>query len=82
MDRSAWVHLAAASVAGATENRRPICTVALLSVLRSRRWRSANNGLGLVRKSNASLTFVIELLLVKRRMASFDTFVSVVAFGL
>jgi hypothetical protein len=33
MLRSARVHLAAASVAGATEKRSPICTVALLSVL-------------------------------------------------
>jgi hypothetical protein len=36
LSRSARVHLAAASVAGATEKRRPIWTVALLSVLRLR----------------------------------------------
>lgn len=71
--RSALVHLAAASVAGATEKRRPICTVALLSVLRSRRCFSEKSGLGFVKKSKASLTFVMEPLRVRRRSASFET---------
>lgn len=35
--------------------------------------RSAKNGFGLVRKSNASLTLVTEPRLVNRRMASFET---------
>lgn len=81
MARSALVHLAAASVAGATENRRPIWTVALLSVLLSRRCRSAKGAFGIVKKSNASLTFVMELLRVKRRIASLDTRASFTGFG-
>lgn len=53
--------MAAASVAGATEKRRPICTVALLSVLSSRRWRPAKSGGGLTKKLKASLTSVTDL---------------------
>lgn len=86
--RSALVHLAAARVAGATENRRPICTVALLSVLSSRRWRPAKSGGGLVKKLklNASLTSVTdlasprELRRVWRRTASLENLLSPAGF--
>jgi hypothetical protein len=82
VSRSARVHLAAASVAGATEKRRPIWTVALLSVLCMRWCRSVNGSLGLLRKSQASLTFVTEPRRVKRRRASLETEQpSCVAFG-
>jgi hypothetical protein len=82
ISRSTRVHLAAASVAGATEKRRPIWTVALLSVLRSRRCFSENKGRGFVKKSKASLTFVMEPLRVRRRKASLETLDSLgVALG-
>ena len=70
---STRVYFAAARVAGATEKRRPIWTVALLSVLALRWWRSPKGSLGRVRKSKASLTLVMELRRVKRRRASLDT---------
>lgn len=81
--RSTRVHFAAARVAGATEKRRPICTVALLSVLSPRRCFSPNMGRGFMRKSNASVTLVMELRRVKRRRASLETLESPgTAFGL
>ena len=82
--RSALVHLAAARVAGATENRSPIWTVALLSVLSSRRWRPAKSGGGLDKKlklktSPTSVTDFVspsELLRFCRRSANFDSLLS------
>lgn len=58
-------------IAGARENRRPISTVRLLSVLWERECRFANSGWGLVRISNAELTSVTELCR-KRRTARSD----------
>lgn len=55
------VYLAAASVAGAREKRRPICTVALLSVLACRLFPMAKNGFGFSIDSNSWLTSVTEL---------------------
>jgi energy-converting hydrogenase Eha subunit C len=47
------VYLAVARVAGAREKRRPICTVALLSVLACRLLLMAKNGFGLSIESNS-----------------------------
>lgn len=65
-------YLTAGRVAGAREKRRPICTVALLSVLTCRLLPMAKNGLGLSMDSNSRLTSVTELRRLKRRIASFD----------
>lgn len=78
LSRLAAVHVAAARVAGATEKRRPICTVALLSVLSSRRCRLEKSGAGFERKLKHSVTSVTdlpprELRLVCRRSANFET---------
>jgi hypothetical protein len=59
--RSIRLHLAAARVAGATENRRPICTVALLLTLELRLCFLPKRGAGLDRKLKASLTSVMDL---------------------
>lgn len=66
------VYLTAASVAGAREKRRPIWTVALLSVLACRLLPMAKKGFGLSIESNSRLTSVTELRRLKRRIASFD----------
>jgi hypothetical protein len=56
------VKLPAAIAAGATERRRPICTVALLPLLLSRRWLLGreNSGAGSGRNRAASLTSVTD----------------------
>lgn len=59
--RSIRVHLAAARVAGATEKRRPICTVALLPALELRLCFLPKRGAGLDRKLKASPTSVMDL---------------------
>lgn len=59
--RSIRVHFAAARVAGATEKRRPICTVALLLALEFRLCFLPKKGAGLERKLKASPISVIDL---------------------
>jgi hypothetical protein len=66
------VYLAAESIAGPREKRRPICTVALLAVLACRVLSIAKKGFGLSIDSNSRLTSVTELRRLKRRIASFD----------
>ena len=65
-------YLTAAKVAGAREKRKPICTVALLSVLACRVLPMAKNGFGLSIDAYSWLTSVTELRRLKRRIASFD----------
>jgi hypothetical protein len=60
------------SAAGAREKRRPIWTVALLSVLACRLLPMLKKGFGLSNASNSRLTSVTELLRLKRRMASLE----------
>jgi hypothetical protein len=66
------VYLAAESIAGPREKRRPIWTVALLAVLACRFLSIAKKGFGLSIDSNSRLTSVTELRRLKRRIASLD----------